>query len=150
MSMSTPTADFVRTRLLLRAVTEALFFRGAPVERQRVDWVEREAVATLRMAGPRARTLFLLCLFGVAWLAPLWIGRWPSLLRLPLNLRVAAMARMEDSPLGAPLVLAIKTVLCFLYYEQAGPLREMDVQPGCLRPGPMLPVVTHGADLEVR
>lgn len=148
--MSPPAVDFVRTRSLLRAVCEAFFYRGTDVARERIDWVEREAVETLRMAGPRARTLFLLCLFGVAWLAPLWIGRLPTIRRLPLTRRIDAMARMEDSPLGAPLVLAIKTVLCFLYYEQAEPLAELGVQMSCLRPGRHLPVLPSGSGSEAR
>jgi len=116
----------------LRAVAEAIFHRGSPIPTARLDFIESEMSATLDAAGPRARTLFLLCLFGLVVLAPLWVGRLPTLLRLPLRLRVRALSRMEDNPLGAPLVLAVKASLCILYYEQPAVAAELQATPRCL------------------
>jgi hypothetical protein len=132
------------TRRYLRDVSEALFYRGTPLPQQRLDWVEHEAMATLFNAGTRARLLFCSALFLVAWLAPLWVRRLPTITRLPLPLRITALTKLEESRLGAPLVMGLKTVLCFIYYEQAEPLRELGQVSTCARspaPGHSLPLL---------
>lgn len=116
----------------LRTIAEAIFYRGTPLPVERLDFIESEMLATLQAAGPRARTLFLLCLFGLVVLAPLWVGRLPTLMRLPLPLRIRALSRMENSPVAAGLVLAVKAALCVLYYEQPAVAAELRAAPGCL------------------
>lgn len=116
----------------LRAVAEAIFHRGTPVPPERIDFVEREMLATLEAAGPRARMLFLLCLLGLVVLAPLWVGRLPTIMRLPLPLRIRALSRMEDSLVGSGLVLAVKAALCIFYYEQPAVATELRAAPSCL------------------
>lgn len=148
--MLAPAAGFRSTRRYLRDVSEALFYRGTPLPRERLDWVEHEAMATLINAGRRARLLFSSALFLAAWLAPLFVRRPPTISRLPLALRITALSRLEESPLGAPLVMGLKTVLCFIYYEQAEPLREIGQTSTCSRPPeprqrlPLLPASTAG------
>ncbi len=146
--MSAKAAHFPSTRRYLRDVSEALFYRGTPLPAQRLDFVEREAMATLISAGRRARLLFSTALFLVAWLAPLWVRRLPTITRLPLPLRITAIAELEASPLGAPLLLGLKTVLCFIYYEQPEALRELGQVSSCARSplaGPSLPVLSAAA-----
>lgn len=116
----------------LRTVAEAVFHRGTSTPVERLDFIESEMLATLEAAGRRARTLFLLCLFGLVVLAPLWVGRLPTLLRLPLALRIRALSRMENSPAFAGLVLAVKAALCVLYYEQPAVAAELRAAPSCL------------------
>lgn len=128
-----------RTGRAIRSVAEALFYRSGPVPNERIDFIEREMLSMLRSAGPRARTLFVLCLFGLITLAPLWVLRLPPLARLPLKTRIRALNRLEDSPIGAPLVLAVKAALCILYYEQPAAASELGVVPSCLRPSALPP-----------
>lgn len=143
-------ARYPSTRRYLRDVSEALFYRGAPLPRERLDWVEQEAIATLYNAGLRARLLFSSALFLVAWLAPLFVRRLPTISRLPLPSRITALSRLEETPLGAPLILGLKTVLCFIYYEQAEPLREIGQTATCSRtpePQKRLPLLPPDASL---
>jgi hypothetical protein len=123
----------------IRVVAEALFYRSAPVPSARLEFLERETKALLSAAGRRARTLFVLCLFGLIVLAPLWVRRLPPLGRLSLPLRILALARMEANPYTAPLVLAIKAALCVIYYEQPGVAHDhANEVTACLRPAPSL------------
>lgn len=145
--MLAPAARFPSTRRYLRDVSEALFYRGTPLPRERLDWIEQEAIATLYNAGRRARLLFSSALFLVAWLAPLFVRRAPTISRLPLPLRITALSRLEATQLGAPLILGLKTVLCFIYYEQAEPLREIGQTATCSRapePRVHLPLLPSG------
>jgi hypothetical protein len=71
--------------------------------------------------------------------SPPLIGRLPPLSRLPVAERCAALEKLEHTPLGLPL-LAVKAMLCILYYEHPDSLRDMGVTrgdeqaPGCLIP----------------
>lgn len=147
--MSADVRSFPATCRLLRLVSEALFSRGAPPPAEQLDWVEREVMTTLILSGRRARLLFSLALFATAWLAPLWVFRLPTLRRLPFALRVTALSRFEDSALGAPLLLGLKAVLCFVFYEQPGPMQAIGRPPGCMLPskgaGLKLPVLSPTA-----
>jgi len=147
--MSADVRRFPATCRLLREVSEALFFRGSPLPSAQLDWVEREAMTTLILSGRRARLLFSLALFAVGWLAPLWIGRLPPLRRLSLPQRITALHRLEQSALGAPLLLGLKAVLCFIFYEQPEPLAAIGRPPGCMLPSPRpahaLPVLANQA-----
>lgn len=137
--MSADIRRFPATCRHLRAVSEALFYRGSPLPPDQLDWVEREAMTTLILSGHRARLLFSLALFAVGWLAPLWVWRLPPLRRLSLPQRIAALSKFEESPLGAPLLLGLKAVLCFLFYEQPAPLLAIGRPPGCMLPSPRSP-----------
>ena len=134
--MSVDIRRFPATCRQLRAVSEALFYRGSPLPPDQLDWVEREAMTTLILSGRRARLLFSLALFAVGWLAPLWVWRLPPLRRLPLPQRIRALSMFEESPVGAPLLLGLKAVLCFLFYEQPAPLLAIGRPPGCMLPPP--------------
>lgn len=121
-----------RTRRSTRAVAEALFHGPAgPPPPPRIDWVVAEVADLLRQAGPRARSLFQLCLFLVSWLAPLWIFRLPPLRRLSLDDRIRALTRLEDSQAGSSLVLACKAMLCMVYYEDEQAARAIAAHEPC-------------------
>ena len=126
------------------ALAEALFSGPAgPPPAPRLDWLVAEVTDLLHYAGRRSRWLFQLCLFLVSWLAPLWLRRLPPLGRLSPRDRVQALTRMEDSPTFSPLVLACKTVLCMVYYEDEAAAREIGAHEPCdpeRRRRPLLPM----------
>lgn len=124
-----------RTQAGVRAVAEALFHgRSRPAPPARLDWVAAEVVDILGYAGTRARLLFRLCLLMVQVLAPLSIGRLTSLGRLEVEARVRALGRLERTSLGAALVLAIKALLCTIWYEHPDAAREIGAYEPCDTP----------------
>lgn len=88
-------------------------------------------------SGPRVLTIFAGGLTVASLLAPALIGKVPPLSRLSVEERCRALDRLEETPLGLPL-LAVKAILCILYYEHPGSLRDMGVtregesSPGCM------------------
>lgn len=130
--MSASSLVFSPTQRRAHALAAALFSGPAgPPPAPRLDWLVAEVADLLHHAGPRARWLFQLCLFCVSWLAPLWLFRLPTLHRLSVADRVRALTRMEDSPTFSPLVLACKTVLCMIYYEDETAAREIGAYEPC-------------------
>lgn len=109
----------------IRAFAEALFStaEGAPPA-DRLDWLTREFDDYLVKAGGRARFILTLALWAVAWLAPVMVGRLPTLTRLDRPTRIRALERMEASFLSAA-VLAVKAFLCVIYYEHPDVQREV-------------------------
>lgn len=114
-----------RALAVIRAFAEALFSTpdGAPPA-GRLDWLTAELDDYLDKAGARARLVFGLSLFAVAWVAPLLIFKWPTLTRLDRLTRIRALERMEASFLSAA-VLAVKAFLCVVYYEHPDVQREV-------------------------
>jgi hypothetical protein len=116
----------------LLPIAEAMFQRttgSAPAAR--LTLLATDIADLLRYTGTRARLLFQLCLWTVMWCAPLFIRRLPPLRKLPVNARIAALTQMEKSPLGAAPLLAIKALLCTLYYEQPDAAREIGADDAC-------------------
>jgi hypothetical protein len=117
----------VRARTLrrLRVVAEAVFSteHGAPPA-ARLDWLLAELEDFLARAGSRTRGVLGLAVFAVTVLAPLFAGHLPPLGRLPLRERARALTLLERSRFGAP-VLAVKALLCVLYYEHPDAAREV-------------------------
>lgn len=109
----------------LRAFAEALFSTeaGAPPA-ERMDWLVGQMEDYLVRAGPRAQFIFTLSVMVVAWLAPILVGRLPTIRSLDVETRVKALTRMEESFAGAP-VLAVKAFLCVVYYEHPEVQREV-------------------------
>lgn len=137
-----------RTRAALRPVAEALFFGipggvpggipggtsgGAfgPAPAARLDWVTSEVVDIVRHAGARARLLFQICLWLVSFLAPLCIGKLRTLGGLDVATRIRALERLERTPRGAALVLALKALLCTVWYEHPDAAREVGAYEPC-------------------
>jgi hypothetical protein len=105
------------------------------VPAEQLDYIENELLALIAAAGPRARRLFVLCLFAVVGLAPLFHRQLRLLWSLPLPQRIAALTKMEASPLGSPLVLAVKAPLCVVYYELPAAALAIGWRPGCMTSG---------------
>lgn len=121
-----------RALLALRSIAEAIFFGpGGPPPAERLQWLMEEADDFLARAGGRTRFLIRLSTWIVNLCAPWAIFRFRPLRRLPLEQRIAALTRLEQSPLGAPL-LAIKALLSLLYYEHPDAAREVGFDGECL------------------
>lgn len=139
-----------RTQAGVRTVAEALFHGSlGPAPAPRLDWVAAEVTDVVRHAGPRARLLFQLCLFAVHVLAPLSIGRLARLGRLDVPTRIRALARLERTGSSAGLVLALKALLCTVWYEHPDSAREIGAYESCDDPRtprrglPVLPLATE-------
>lgn len=129
-----------RTRTALRVVAEALFFGtpsgtpgggSGPAPVARLDWVASEVVDIVRHAGSRGRLLFQICLGLVSVLAPLSIGRLRTLGGLDVPTRIRALEKLERTPRGAALVLALKALLCTVWYEHPDAAREVGAYEPC-------------------
>lgn len=108
-----------------RAVAESVFSTpGREVPADRLDWVASEFEDIAAHAGARGRWLMRIVAFALSFLAPLFVGRLGHVANLPLPLRTLALARMEAG-VAAPLVLALKVVLCTVYYEHPDAAREV-------------------------
>ena len=121
-----------------RSFAEALFSGpSGPPPSERLDWLMDDVADFIAQAGPRVLAIFAGGLTVASWAAPPLIGKLPPLSRLSVENRCRALDRMEETPLGLPL-LAVKAMLCILYYEHPGSLREMGVTrvdeaaPSCL------------------
>lgn len=113
-------------------MAEAIFLTDSgPPARERIDWLALEIEDLLARAGARSRWVIGLALFVVGMLAPLMIWRFVPLARLSLRDRARALERLEDR-FGAP-VLAVKAMLCILYYEHPDAAREVGFDGGCLK-----------------
>jgi hypothetical protein len=112
-------------------VAEAIFLRAdGPAPAERLDWLVLELEDFLARSGTQTRVVYRLSLFVVSLLAPLSIGRLRSLGSLPLGERVRALGSLEDR-FGPP-VLAVKALLCVLYYEHPDAAREVGFDGSCL------------------
>jgi len=113
-----------------RAFAEALFSteRGAPPE-ARIDWLLTELADFTENAGARATLILQGGLLTASWLAPPLIGRAPPLARLSVADRCRALDKLEHTPAGLPL-LAVKAMLCIIYYEHPDVQRESGITTG--------------------
>ena len=122
-------------RAEVRALAEALFStHDGPPPAERLDWLVDDLHDFLSHAGSRARGSFQLCLTAVASLAPVAIGRRPTLASLPLPERLRSLERLEHSP-AALAIFGAKAILCMLYYEHADAPRENGFVTDCLKGG---------------
>jgi hypothetical protein len=116
----------------LVSIGEAVFMTsaGAPPP-ERLGWLAGELEDFLARAGFRTRWLLRLAVLAVSVLAPLAAGRMPPIHRLALRERARALTLLERSRMGAP-VLAVKALLCVLYYEHPDAAREIGFDGACL------------------
>jgi hypothetical protein len=114
-----------RTARAASRIAEALFHDGErPPPAERLAWMEADLADHVGRAGPRAVLVFRLLVFVTSWVAPLFTGALPPLARLPVERRVEVLARVERSPFSLAF-LAVKALLCIVYYEHPDAAREM-------------------------
>ena len=115
-----------------RVLAEALFARAdGPPPVSRLDWLEWQVEDFLARAGTQSRLFFSFLLWLCSWLAPLFILRLRGLGGLSLPERTRALAALERR-FGEPL-LAIKAILCLIYYEHPDAARSVGFDDRCLR-----------------
>jgi hypothetical protein len=115
------------------AISSALFARGGePPPPERLAYLEREVEDFLARSGTRARTM----LSGLIWLvvivAPWFVGKLGPLGALSQPDRVRALDRLERR-FGDPLI-AVKAILCLIYYEHPDAAREVGFDGECREP----------------
>lgn len=119
-------------RRTARLVAEALFSPdGEPPDAARLDWLEADFADFYARAHGNAGLILRLSLFALMWLAPLFVNRLGPLSTLPIPRRVIALERFESSLL-APAALAVKAMLCILWFEHPRTQRETSTEPSCL------------------
>jgi hypothetical protein len=124
-----------RMRGAVFAIAEALFATAAgPPPAERLAWVVDELDDMLARVGAKSRLLFRLSVFAVAMLAPVLSLRFVPLGRMPLEARTHALEQLERSQLGLAL-LAVKAMLCVIYYEHPDAAREIGFGGSCLLQG---------------
>lgn len=113
-----------------RAFAEALFSdeRGAPPQ-ERIDWLIEELADFVAHAGGRTELILRGGLLTASWLAPPLIGKAPPLASLSVTDRCRALETLEHTPAGLPL-LAVKAMLCIIYYEHPDVLRATGITTG--------------------
>jgi hypothetical protein len=125
-----------RTLAAIEALAEAIFAtEDGPPPRPRIEWLSREIDDFLARAGARSRFVYVMSVTVVSIVAPILIGKFGGLRALPLPERSRALEKMERSKLALPL-LAVKAMLCILYYEHPDAAKEIGFDAKC-----MLPVV---------
>ena len=86
----------------------------------------------LARAGFRSRLMFSFMVWLTTVLAPLLSGRFTLLYGMPLAERVRAVALLEKR-FSEPL-LAVKALLCLVYYEHPDAARDVGFDGQCLLP----------------
>jgi hypothetical protein len=133
-----PTPVSARTLAHATAFAEALFStEDGPPDPARVAWLVEDLRDFLGRAGGSARLTLGACLFACYWLAPLFIGRLPTLADLAPDERARALDKVERTALG-PIALGPKAILCMLWFEHPETQRETDTAPTCLLPAAAL------------
>ncbi|MEQ9318130.1 MAG: hypothetical protein RIF41_03185 [Polyangiaceae bacterium] len=120
------------SRRHVRALAEAMFAtHEGPPPPTRIEWVCADFEDFVEQAGPRSELIFDGALFVATWLAPPTIGKPPPLARLSLEERARALDTIERTPAGLP-ILALKAILCTIYYELLDAQEDIGVELDCL------------------
>lgn len=102
------------------AIAGALFSADdeTPPPEGRMVYLRAEYEDFMSRATGQGRLLFRAGCFAISTLAPILIRRGPGLLRLSVHDRVLALRAFEDTGL-AGILIAVRAILCILYYEHA-------------------------------
>lgn len=118
-------------RVTSRAVAEALFSPdGVSLDRERLDWLEEDFADFFARAHGNARMILRASLLALMWVAPWFVFMPLPLTALPLKRRALALERFESSPL-APAALAVKAMLCILWFEHPKTREETGTEASC-------------------
>lgn len=145
------TKDFQRTTLkahhrpVLRALAEAMFSPDGEVAPERLDTFVEDVDGFISPASKTLRFGLIAMLFAIRW-SPLLFFRFKTFEELTVEDRVHHLEALEKSKVKQLplLVVAYKTVLTMIFYEDEGEQRAIGY-PGPERKrwknGPSLPVV---------
>jgi hypothetical protein len=113
-------------------VAEALFSAdGQPPDEERLAWLEADFADFWSRAHGSAPLVLRASLFVLIWVAPLLSALPVPLSFLSIRRRAAVLERFEGSPL-APAALAVKAILCILWFEHERTRQETSTEPTCL------------------
>lgn len=119
-------------RVTSRAVAEALFSPdGVRVDAERLDWLEEDFADFFARSHGNARMILRASLLALMWIAPLFVFTPLPLTSLSIRRRALALERLEASFL-APAALAVKAMLCILWFEHPITQAETGTEPSCL------------------
>jgi len=119
-------------RAASRAVAEALFSPdGLQLDKERLDWLEEDFADFAARSHGNARMILRASLFALMWIAPLFVFTPLPLTSLSIKRRALALERFEGSFL-APAALAVKAMLCILWFEHPRTREETGTEPSCL------------------
>lgn len=104
---------------------------SGPPPPARLKWLGRELDDFLERIGPDARTSYLAGLFILSLLAPLLSGSFTPLRNMPLERRAKALDRFESS-FASGLLLAVKAMLCIIYYEHPDAAASIGFDAECM------------------
>ena len=115
----------------MRVVAEAVFSDGdGPPDTERMDWLIRDLDDFLEHIGESRRSV-IGALFGLHAVTPV-VNRSPrSLASMSIPDRISALTAVEES-FASGLLLAVKALLCIIYYEHPDAGREIGFDGGCL------------------
>jgi hypothetical protein len=115
-----------------RVVAEALFSAdGTPPDLERLEWLQKDFADFYARAHGNARMVLRASLLVLMWIAPLLSFRFRSLSSLPIHDRIEVLERFEGTVL-APAALAVKAMLCILWFEHPVTVRETATEATCL------------------
>ncbi len=115
----------------MRVVAEAVFSDGeGPPDADRMDWLIRDVDDFLEHIGDSRRSV-IGALFGLHAVTPVVTRSGQSLARMSIPERIEALTKVEES-FASGLLLAVKALLCIIYYEHPDAGREIGFDAGCL------------------
>ncbi|MCA9632899.1 MAG: hypothetical protein KC766_34840 [Myxococcales bacterium] len=129
-----PPSDLHRPRAIAAAlaVAECLFAaESGPPPRQRLTWLGRELDDFLERIGADARSSYLLGLFALGVLGPLLSLSFTPLRSMDLERRAKALSKVETS-FASGLLLAVKAMLCIIYYEHPDAAASIGFDGRCM------------------
>jgi hypothetical protein len=116
----------------VRAIAEALFTtEQGPPPTERLDWLLEELEDFLDRVGSGTRLGLYGAAAALAALTPLAALHPEPIAAMPLSLRIEALNKIEGGP-ASGLVLALKAILCILYYEHPEAAREVGFDGACM------------------
>ncbi|MGZ3418334.1 MAG: hypothetical protein ACXWUG_00060 [Polyangiales bacterium] len=120
-------------RRAARVVAEALFSPdGEAPDAERLDWLEEDFSDFYARAHGNARMILRLSLFALMWVAPLFAFKFGTLAMLSIRARIEVLEKFEGSFL-APAALAVKAMLCILWFEHPATQLETNTAPTCMK-----------------
>ncbi len=115
-----------------RVIAEAVFTTDAgPPPPERLDWLALDLEDYFARSGALTRFIFGLAVLAVWLLAPLVVFRLTSLARMSLGERIFALTSLESGRAGGA-ILAVKALLCVMYYEHPEAAEQIGFDGLCL------------------